>query len=91
MNSIAKVVNRFPALTASLGLVATLVAAIYGLQVFDHLSSGGYADPSSESWQTQQILEREFGGQRTDVVLLLESAGGSTMTTGDNAKTAQRM
>jgi RND superfamily putative drug exporter len=91
MNSIAKVVNRFPALTASLGLVATLVAAIYGLQVFDHLSSGGYADPSSESWQTQQILEREFGGQRTDVVLLLESAGGSTMTTGDNAKTAQRI
>lgn len=91
MNRLAGIINRFPFLVTTFGLAAALAAAFYGLQVFDHLSSGGYGDPTSESWQARQLLDDNFDDQRTDVVLLFETTDSSAAITGPAASKIRQM
>ena len=91
MNRLALIINRLPVYIVTLGLLLSVSAGYYGLRVFDHLSSGGYGDPASESWRAQEILTEQFDGQRTDVILLLETTDGSAVTTGKFTSIAQRI
>jgi uncharacterized membrane protein YdfJ with MMPL/SSD domain len=55
------------------GLALALAAAAYGLGVFDHLSQGGFDDPSSESARELAAERDTFGNQGVDVVAIYSS------------------
>ena len=62
-------------------LIATVVlvaaAGILGGGVIERLTSGGFEDESSESFQAAEALEEEFGVEAPNLVLLVTSETGS--------------
>ncbi|WP_405139593.1 MMPL family transporter [Nocardia sp. NBC_01388] len=62
-------------------MVAGLLAlGGYGLGLPDHLSSGGWDDPGSESVRAMSLRERAFGRDHTgDVILLFHAPAGRTV------------
>jgi putative drug exporter of the RND superfamily len=60
------------------GTAAFLVAAaVVGGGVASRLSSGGFDDPSSESSRAGDAIEREFGEQQPDLILLVTAKRGT--------------
>jgi uncharacterized membrane protein YdfJ with MMPL/SSD domain len=62
---------RWAVLLGGMALVVT--AAIYGTGVFGLLKNGGFQNPNSESTHAQELLDQQFGGSASDIVLLLQS------------------
>jgi RND superfamily putative drug exporter len=62
------------------GVVFLVVAGILGASLFKSLSSGGYANPRSESAQVSRTLTEEFGGGDAALVLLLSARDGRSVT-----------
>jgi len=60
---------------ATLG--ALVVAGAFGGKVADHLSTGGFADPSSESSQAAGLLSGQFHTGNSNFVLLVRARSGS--------------
>jgi RND superfamily putative drug exporter len=54
-----------------------VLAGALGGGVASRLSSGGFDDPSSESSRARDAIEREFGDQDPDVVLLVTARRGT--------------
>jgi len=54
-----------------------VVAGALGGGVASRLSSGGFEDPSSESSRAGDAIEREFGEQQPDLVLLVTAKDGT--------------
>jgi putative drug exporter of the RND superfamily len=54
-----------------------VVAAGLGGGVASRLSSGGFEDPSSESSRAGDAIEREFGEQQPDLILLVTAKRGT--------------
>ena len=54
-----------------------VVAGALGGGVASRLSSGGFDDPSSESFRAHKAIEREFGRQTPDLVFLVSAKHGS--------------
>ena len=54
-----------------------VAAALLGGGVASRLSSGGFEDPSSESSRARAAIEREFGEQQPDLILLVTSKRGT--------------
>ncbi|MCM4079739.1 MMPL family transporter [Paractinoplanes hotanensis] len=59
---------RWPVL--SVALVAVISAGIWGLGVFGQLTEGGYNDPDSESSQATEAVQKAFGAQGGDLVVI---------------------
>jgi putative drug exporter of the RND superfamily len=72
--------GRFTVRRRKLVLVATfllvLVAGALGSGVADRLTAGGFADPKSESEQAKDLLDRQFGATRPNLVLLVTPRRG---------------
>ena len=67
-----------------LALVAIVVAAGFGSlagTASSHLTSGGWLDPSSESAQVSDRLEKDFGAGRTSFLALFESSDANADAT----------
>jgi RND superfamily putative drug exporter len=60
-----------------LAAVAFAVAGSFGGSVAEHLSSGGFDDPSSESFRADAALLDTFGTGTPNLVLLVTADGGS--------------
>jgi putative drug exporter of the RND superfamily len=73
--------GRFTVLHRKAVLVGTavffVVAGALGGGVASRLVSGGFDDPSSESSRARDAIEREFGDQDPDVVLLVTARRGT--------------
>ena len=67
--------HRRPILYVS--VVVFFVAGAAGAGVAQHLSTGGFDDPDSESTRASEIVEGIFGVEEPDIVLLVTSATGS--------------
>ncbi|WP_205650461.1 MMPL family transporter [Actinoplanes solisilvae] len=65
---------RWPVL--SVALVAVISAGVWGLGVFGQLSEGGYNDPNSESAQASEAVQKAFGAQGGDLVVIYTPANG---------------
>jgi RND superfamily putative drug exporter len=63
-------------LILALTVLFVVGAGAVGSRVFTSLSEGGFEDPSSESYQARQFLEKELGGGDPDLVLVLDALGG---------------
>jgi RND superfamily putative drug exporter len=57
--------------------VVFMAAGSFGGSAAKHLSSGGFGDPSSESFQADQALLDTFGGGTPNLLLLVTADGGS--------------
>jgi putative drug exporter of the RND superfamily len=58
-------------------VVFFVVAGALGGDVASRLSSGGFEDPASESSRASDTIEREFGNQTPDLVLLVTAKNGT--------------
>ena len=52
------------------GIVTTIVAAVYGFGVFGSLSNGGFDDSGSESYAELQAERDSFGNRSVDVIAI---------------------
>ncbi|MDN5853019.1 MAG: MMPL family transporter, partial [Actinomycetia bacterium] len=64
------------------GVLVVVAAAAYGGGVIDRLGQGGYNYDSSESAQTDQVIERDFQHGETDVAAIY---GSDELRVGDAA------
>ena len=53
-----------------------VLSGAYGGPVSEHLSSGGFDDPASESFKADEVLERTFGSSTPNLILLVTAKGG---------------
>ncbi|WP_250037279.1 MMPL family transporter [Paractinoplanes maris] len=65
---------RWPVL--SVALVAVISAGVWGLGVFGQLTEGGYNDPDSESSQATEAVQKAFGAQGGDLVVIYTPTKG---------------
>jgi RND superfamily putative drug exporter len=66
---------RWWVLAATVVLVA--IGGLWGTGVFGSLTGGGFDDPNSDSSKAVAQINREFGHQDTDVLVLFSSAGAT--------------
>src|SRR5919204_559235 len=73
------------------GAAFFVLAGVLGGGVASHLVSGGFDDPHSESSRAERAIERHFGKQRPDLILLVTAPRGTVddaeVTTAGNALT----
>ena len=58
---IARLALRSPRLILAVAALLAVVTAVFGIPVANHLSSGGFQDPASESARAAQLLGDKFG------------------------------
>ncbi|GAA1915636.1 MMPL family transporter [Nocardioides marmoribigeumensis] len=69
----ARLVARRARTVLLLGLLVTVLAAVYGAGVFGSLSQGGFDDPDSEAARALRLEQDTFGNQSADVVAIYSS------------------
>ncbi|MCH5642075.1 MMPL family transporter [Gordonia sp. ABSL49_1] len=70
-------------------LVAVVLLAlcgVYGIGAAQHLLSGGYSDPNSESTQAEKVLDETFNRGGVQVVVKLDGPAGMNMATDPAAR-----
>src|SRR5918999_78347 len=77
MRRLGQFVVRHPRKLLAASVVFIALAGALGSGVADHLSSGGFEDPESESTRAAARIEEAFGIADPDVVLLVSARGGS--------------
>jgi putative drug exporter of the RND superfamily len=77
MRRLGRFVARRPRATLVASVLVLAVAAPFGASVVDHLSTGGFNDPSSESTRAAERIQEVFGVGDPDLVLLVEASTGS--------------
>ena len=77
MRWLAQLVTRRRRLVLALSLVFLPVAGLLGGSVEEHLSSGGFTDPSSESARAAAALEDDFHTGTPNLLLLVTAKSGS--------------
>jgi putative drug exporter of the RND superfamily len=60
-------------------LIGLVLAGVFGGGVAEHLTTGGFEDPQSESFQARQVLEDEFGALDPQLVLLVTAPPGTSV------------
>jgi uncharacterized membrane protein YdfJ with MMPL/SSD domain len=69
----SEVLVRRAGLVLSLGVLATILAGVFGIGVFDKLGQGGFDDPNSEASRELGQEQAEFGNKSVDVVAIYRS------------------
>jgi RND superfamily putative drug exporter len=77
MERLGRFVSRHPGKLLVASALFIAAAGFLGAGVADHLSTGGFEDPASESTRAAARIERIFGIADPDVVLLVEARTGS--------------
>ena len=81
----ARLVARRARAVLVVGLLATVLAGVYGAGVFGSLSQGGFDDPDSESARALALEQETFGNQSADVVAIYSTPEDSDLTADDPA------
>jgi putative drug exporter of the RND superfamily len=77
MHRLGRFVARNPRKLLIASVIFLALAGILGGSVVEHLSTGGFEDPSSESTLAARRVEEIFGISDPDVVLLVAAQAGS--------------
>ena len=77
MRRLGRFVIRQPRKLLVASVIFIALAGVLGSGVVDHLSSGGFEDPDSESTRAAARIEEAFGIADPDVVLLVSARSGS--------------
>ena len=85
------IVRRRRAILVGRGALRGRLASRSPAGVASRLTSGGFADPSSESERAAHILQRQFGAKDPNVVLLVTAKHGDRSTTPRCAAAGRRL
>jgi putative drug exporter of the RND superfamily len=77
MERLGRFVSLHPRMLLVVSALFIAAAGVLGAGVADHLSTGGFEDPASESTRAAARIEQAFGIADPDVVLLVEARSGS--------------
>ncbi len=77
MGRLGRFVVGHPRMLLVASVIFIALAGAFGAGVADHLSTGGFEDPASESTRAAARIEEAFGIADPDVVLLVEARSGS--------------
>jgi putative drug exporter of the RND superfamily len=68
---------RAPRRVLALAGLLFVLAAVYGISAASHLSSGGFADPSSDSSQVADVLQHRFDAGDANLILEVTAPDGA--------------
>ena len=80
LHRIARLALRSPRRILAVAALLAVVTAVFGIPVANHLSSGGFQDPGSESARATRLLAEKFG--QSDQQLLITVTDPASATTG---------
>lgn len=75
---IARLALRSPRLILAAAALLAVLTAVFGIPVANHLSSGGFQDPSSESARAAQLLAEKFGQSDQQLLITVSDPAGIT-------------
>jgi RND superfamily putative drug exporter len=75
---IARLAIRWPRLILGIAALIVILTAVLGVPVANHLSSGGFEDPASESARSAQLLGAKFGQSGQQLLLTVSDQAGIT-------------
>ena len=75
---IARLAIRSPRLILAVAALLAVVTAVFGIPVANHLSSGGFQDPASESARAAQLLGDKFGQSDQQLQITISDPAGIT-------------
>ena len=81
-STVAQVIIRHRIAVLAIYALLVPVAALMAGSVLPMLKAGGFEDPGRESWQTFEVLQREFGGGTGDVIALYKTETGTVNDVG---------
>src|SRR5688500_9936214 len=77
LSRVARLAVRRPRLVLAGSVLFRVAAALRGGGVAEHLTSGGFENPRSESFRTAEHLREDFGVEDPNLVLLVRSRTGT--------------
>src|SRR4051794_3601870 len=76
LTMISRVVIAAPKRVLLVVMLLTVVAAVFGANVAEHLGAGGFQNPSSQSARGVKVLTEKFGLGNMDLTLVVRSPSG---------------
>ena len=73
----AELAIRWPRRILALAALVMALAAVVGIPVANHLSAGGFADPTSESSQAARLLVEKFGQSNQQLLITVSDPAGA--------------
>jgi putative drug exporter of the RND superfamily len=77
LENIAQLAIRAPRRIIAIALLVMAGAAVFGIPVANHLSPGGFEDPTADSAQAAQLLADKFHQGDTQMLITVSSSGGA--------------
>ena len=76
LGTLARLVVAAPRRVLLVVVLLTIVAAVFGANVAEHLGAAGFQDPSSQSARGVKVLTEKFGLGNMDLTLVVRSPSG---------------
>ena len=77
LQRIARLALRYPRRILTVAGVLTVLAAVFGIPVANHLSAGGFQDPGSESAQAARVLSAKFNQSDQQLLITVSDPAGA--------------
>ena len=74
---IARLALRSPRRVVAIAALLTVITAVFGIPVANHLSPGGFQDPGSESARAARVLSEKFGQSDQQLLVTVTDAAGA--------------
>ena len=78
LQAIARLAIRAPRQIILVAALVALAAALFGIPVAQHLSAGGFQDPTSESAQAARLLNEKFAQSDQQLLVTVADPNGAT-------------
>ena len=78
LQAIARLAIRAPRQIILVAALVALAAALFGIPVAQHLSAGGFQDPTSESAQAARLLSEKFAQSDQQLLVTVTDPNGAT-------------
>ena len=78
LHKLARLVLRSPKQILGITALLMVVTAIFGVPIVNHLSSGGFQDPQSESARAARLLTEKFDQSDQQLLITLTDPTGAT-------------
>ncbi|NBQ43278.1 MAG: hypothetical protein EBU23_12530 [Mycobacteriaceae bacterium] len=77
LRRIAELAIRWPRRILALAALVMAATAVLGIPVANHLSAGGFQDPTSQSAQATRLLAEKFGQSDQQLLITVTDPGGA--------------
>ena len=78
LHRMARLALRSPRQILGIAALLTMVTAVFGVPIINHLSAGGFQDPNSESARSARLLSEKFDQSDQQLLITLTDPTGAT-------------